>query len=81
MENRIFTTNAEIDEARFLWERGVYLAEINEGFYTRRLYQLPQAYVEVVWHRHFNVVQKAVAFSDMAALDPYLEKISLEGLC
>lgn len=80
MTDRIYTTTKEIERARALWEKGVLLAERTEGYYTLKLYQLHDIYVEVSWHTHFNVALKVTTFSDTKQLDPYLEAISLEGL-
>jgi hypothetical protein len=80
MTDRIYSTTTEIERARSLWEKGVLLAEREEGFYTLRLYQLYDIYVEVIWHTHFNVALKVTTFSDTEKLEPYLEKISLESL-
>lgn len=80
MTDRIYTTTTEIERARALWEKGVLLAERAEGYHTKKLYQLHDIYVEVIWHTHFNVALKVTTFSDTESLDPYLEEISLEGL-
>jgi len=80
MTDRIYTTTTEIERARALWEKGVLLAERTEDFHTKKLYQLHDIYVEVIWHTHFNVALKVTTFSDTEQLDPYLETISLEGL-
>ena len=80
MTDRIYTTNTEIERARALWEKGVLLGERVEGFYTLKLYQLYDIYVEVVWHTHFNVAMKVTTFSDTDRLEPYIQDISLENL-
>jgi hypothetical protein len=80
MMNRTYTTTNDIERARGLWEKGVLLAERTEGFYTLRLYQLHDIYLEVVWHTHFNVALKATTFTDTEGIEPYLEQISLENL-
>jgi hypothetical protein len=80
MTDRIYTTTTEIERARALWEKGVLLAERTEGYHTKKLYQLHDIYVEVIWHTHFNVALKVTTFSDTEQLDPYLETISLEDL-
>lgn len=80
MTNRIYTSTIDIERARALWEKGVLLAERTEGFYTLKLYQLHDIYIEVVWHTHFNVALKVTTFSDTERLEPYLEQISLESL-
>ena len=80
MTDRIYTTTADMERARSLWEKGVLLAERTEGFYTMKLYQVHDIYVEVSWHTHFNVALKATTFSDTERLAPYLQDISLENL-
>jgi hypothetical protein len=80
MTDRLYTTTSDIERARVLWEKAVLLAERKERFYTSKLYQLHDIYLEVVWHNHFNVVVKVCSFTDMEYLDPYLKDISLEGL-
>lgn len=80
MTDRIYTTNIEIERARALWEKGILLAERIDGFNTRKLYQLHDIYVEVIWHTHFNVALKVVTFSDTERLEPYLDTISLDSL-
>jgi hypothetical protein len=80
MTDRIYTSTTDIERARALWEKGVLLAERTDGFYTLKLYQLHDIYVEVKWHTHFNVAMKVTTFSDTDRLEPYLETISLESL-
>lgn len=80
MTDHIYTTTLEIEKARALWEKAVFLAQYNEGYYTKKLYQLHDLYIEVTWHTHFNVAMKVMTFHDTALLEPYLKLISLEGL-
>ena len=80
MTDRIYTSTTDIERARALWEKGVLLAEYTDGFYTKKLYQLHDIYVEVTWHTHFNVALKVNTFSGTEKLEPYLEQISLESL-
>lgn len=80
MNDRFYTTTADIERVRGLWEKGVLLAERNGDFYKSQLYQLHDTYLEVVWHTHFNVVVKVTRFTDTDRLAPYLTDISLEGL-
>lgn len=80
MTDRIYTTPTEIERARALWEKAVFLASRTEGFHTLKLYQLHDIYLEVVWHTHFNVALKVTAFHGTDGLEPYLNAISLEGL-
>lgn len=80
MTDRSYTSIAEIENARSLWERGVLVAERTGDFYKTKLYQLHDVYFEVVWHTHFNVVVKVTGFTDTDKLAPYLNDISLEEL-
>lgn len=80
MTDKIYTTASEIERARVLWEKGVLLAERTTGYHKRMLYQLYDMYIEVMWHTHFNVALKVTTFTDTDQLEPYLQKISLEGL-
>lgn len=80
MTDRFYTTTAEIETARPLWEGSVMVAQRTGDFYNTQLYQLPDMYLEVVWHTHFNVVVKVTGFTDTDRLEPFLNDISLEGL-
>ncbi|RYF84374.1 MAG: hypothetical protein EON98_09360 [Chitinophagaceae bacterium] len=80
MTDRLYTTTSDIERARALWEKGVFLAERTDGFYKLQLFQLHDVYLEVTWHIHFNVVVKVSSFTDTEHLEPYLESISLEAL-
>jgi hypothetical protein len=80
MTDQLFSTTAEIEKARALWEKNVLVAERSDEFHKLKLYQLRDAYLEVTWHIHFNVVIKASRFTDTNRLEPYLEEISLQGL-
>ncbi len=79
MTDRLYTTTNEIENARVLWEKAVWLAERTEGYYKTSLYQLHNMYLEVTWHTHFNVVIKVCGFTDTDHLEPYLEDISIDG--
>lgn len=80
MKGREYKTTKEIEQSRTLWERGVKLAEREERFYKSVLYQLHDIYIEVTWHKHFNVIQKVCTFTNTDFLDPYLESIQIDDL-
>lgn len=80
MTDKTYTTTLDIERARSLWEKGVFLAERTVGYHRLMLYQLHDVYVEVVWHTHFNVVLRVATFTDTEHLEPYLQEISLESL-
>ena len=80
MIDHSYTTNTEIENTRCLWEQAVPLMERTTGYYRSILYQLPEAYLEVTWHAHFNVIIKVSRFTDMEHLDTYLQKICIDDL-
>ncbi len=80
MYSLLYTTTTEIERARTLLEKAVFLIERTDGFYITKLYQLHNLYLEVVWHKHFNVVVKVCSFTDTEHLEPYLDTISLKSL-
>lgn len=80
MKDRLYTTTADIEKARALVKQGVLLAERMQGFHKLQLFQLPHFYLEVTWHRHFNVIVNVSRFTDTARLDPYLADVSLDAL-
>lgn len=80
MTDLSYTTTAEIESVRTLWEEGVLVAQRTGDFYKTQLYQLPDRYFEVVWHTHFNVVIKVTGFTDTGKLEPYLNDIPIADL-
>ena len=80
MTNRTYTSITDIERARALCEKGVFLTERTVGYHRLMLYQLHDVYIEVCWHTHFNVAMRVKTFTDTELLEPYLEKISLEDL-
>jgi hypothetical protein len=80
MKRHQFTSIEQVREAYDLLQSGTRVASRIQGFYRIELFQLPDCYLEVYRHNHFNVVIKVNRFTDTAYLEPYLQDISLSGL-
>lgn len=80
MKFQRLTTHGDLQNADSLIKDGTLIGERIENFHQVKLYQLDSLYMEVYRHNHFNVIVKVITFTDTEFLEPYLEKISLEGL-
>ena len=80
MKFQRLTTHGDLQYADSLVKDGILIGERIDNFHQVKLYQLDALYMEVYRHMHFNVIIKVITFTDTAFLEPYLEKISLEGL-
>jgi hypothetical protein len=80
MKRHQFTTIAEVRQAQLLLKKSVKVSERQEGFLLVELFQMENGYMEVFRHEHFNVTIKAVHFTELCFLDPYLENINIEAL-
>lgn len=67
-------------QANTICQRGVYLSERVQGDCFIALYRVHDFYVEVYCRFQDNNIIKLVPFYGDACLEPYLSKISLEGL-
>ena len=70
----------ESEQFEIIEQKGVFLAEREEGFYTIRLYQIDGFYAEIFCHSHFNVIVRTRAFASVRALQPYLKAINVADL-
>ena len=80
MKRHRFTTIEEVQQAHYLLQTGTLVARRKQGFYTIELFQLPDCYLEVFRHTHFNVIIKVNRFSDTSYLDPYLKSINIRSV-
>ena len=80
MKFQWLTTNGELQYADSLVKDGTLIGERIDNFHQVKLYQLDTLYMEVYKHMHFNVIVKVITFTDTEFLEPYLEKISLQGI-
>ena len=68
----------EMEQVEALWEFGVQIADRHEGEHKLILYQIDAFYVEVWYHKEYDVVRKYRAFSSMDILEPYLDKLNIK---
>ena len=68
----------EMEQVEVLWEFGVQIADRDEGEHKLILYQIDAFYVEVWYHKEYDVVRKYRAFSSMDILEPYLDKLNIK---
>jgi hypothetical protein len=71
----------EMEQVEALWEYGVHIADRDEGEHKLILYQVDAFYVEVWYHKEYNVVRKYRAFSSTDILGPYLDKLNIKIEC
>lgn len=67
----------EMEQVEALWEHGVLIADRDEGEYKLILYQIDAFYVEVWYHKQYNVVRKYRPFSSIEILGPYLDQLNV----
>jgi hypothetical protein len=70
----------EFQQAEFLLDHGVKVAERIYKDFTIFLYQVNLFYVEVYFHNLFNIIQGFKGFDNITVLDPYLETIDITEL-
>ena len=64
-----------MEQAETLWDKGVHIDERSNDVHQFILYQIEGFYVEVWYHKEYNVIRKFRAFSSRDELDPYLNRI------
>lgn len=67
----------EMEQAEALWEKGVHIADREDEVHRFILYQLDAFYVEVWYHKEYNVLRKFNVFEDTDQLQPYLEQLKI----
>jgi hypothetical protein len=75
-----FETQMLSQQAGVLCREGVYLSERRAGEFLIALYALFDFYAEVWYRQQSNELVMITPFQNTARLDPYLEKINLQGL-
>lgn len=80
MKFQRFTSHGDLQNADSLIKDGSLIGERIENYHQVKLYQLDSLYMEVYRHMHFNVIVKVITFTDTDFLEPYLEKINLDGI-
>lgn len=63
----------EAEQAETIWE-GKYVGSRQDKDHNILLYQIKNLYVEVYYHKEFNVIRRFEAFTKDELLDIYLRK-------
>jgi hypothetical protein len=74
-----FNTLDELEQLEAIWEYGALVAEREDDINRYKLYQIDAFYVEVEWHKEYNVRRAFYSFASTNAerLQPYLDKLDL----
>ncbi len=68
----------EQEQAEAVWN-GVFIADREDQEHRILLYQIDSFYVEVYYHKEYNVIRRFRPFSSTDQLQPYLEQINIIG--
>lgn len=68
-----------MEQANAVWS-GTHIGERQDEELNILLYQIDGFYVEVFYHRDYNVVRRFRSFSSTDQLTPYLEQLNFKGL-
>lgn len=60
--------------------RAVCVAGREENWFKVLLFQLGDFYVEIYYDKHGHFISQVSGFDDTERLEPYLQKIELDGL-
>ena len=66
----------EMEQMEAIWN-GVHLANRDDAEHKILLYQIDSFYVEVFYHKEYNVIRRIRSFSNTGPLEPYLAQIDL----
>ena len=66
----------EMEQAEAVWD-GVFIGDREDAEHKILLYQIDSFYVEVYYHKEYNVIRRFRSFSSTDQLQPYLEKIKI----
>ena len=72
-----FIAMDEMEQQEAIWE-GVHVGDRDDGEHRILLYQFYNFYVEVYYHKEYNVVRRYRPFSSTNPLDPYLNQIQIK---
>jgi hypothetical protein len=70
----------EVKQAEVLLQHGVLLTERVYKEFQIVLYQVHHFYVEVYFHKTYEMIQGFRGFENMSHLDPFLSNINLNDL-
>lgn len=80
MKVKDFNLMDEVAQAEILLEHGVLLAERAYKEFKIVLYQVHEFYVEVYFHKTYEMIQGFRGFESIHHLDPYLAEIDIREL-
>lgn len=69
----------EMEQAEAIWD-AVLLADREDGEHKILLYQIDSFYVEVFYHKEYNVIRRFRPFKTTDLLKPYLDKIDISPI-
>jgi hypothetical protein len=72
----------ELEQLEAAWEHGALVAEREDEVNRYKLYQIGAFYVEVEWHKAYNVRRAFYSFASTNAekMKPYLDKIDISTI-
>ena len=74
-----FNALDESEQAEAVWS-SVQIGDRRDDVYSFLLYQIDSFYVEVYYHREYNLIRKFRGFSNPDQLLPYLNQINIDEL-
>ena len=80
MKPDTFNTLDSAAQRRYLLEQGAYLGHRKDNPWSVLLYQVRDFYVEVTFSMNSLDIHSVEAFDGTERLEPYLERISIDGL-
>jgi len=66
----------EMEQQEAIWE-GVHIADREDEEHRVLLYQIDSFYVEVFYHKEYNVIRSYRPFSSTEQLAPYLHQMQI----
>ena len=69
----------EMEQAEAVWS-ATHIGEREDEEHKILLYQIDGFYVEVYYHKEYNVIRRMRPFASIDQLEPYLKKVDLSGL-
>ncbi|HLP39547.1 hypothetical protein [Lacibacter sp.] len=72
----------ELEQLEAVWEHGALVAERVDEVNRYKLYQIDAFYVEVEWHKEYNVRRAFYSFASTNAekMKTYLDKIDISTI-
>ena len=75
-----FLGSDEAEQMEAIWDNGVHIAERDDEVYRYILYSIGSFYVELKYHREYNVLHGSRAFTTEKLLEPYLPFINISEI-